>query len=165
MGAFEARKNRFFFLTDMLYINLSDEFDTPGVLFDNVEIVAKLFILDPEVGYRLAEKNGSSIDVLGGIRYWHLRTELEFRPGVLAGVSAEGSRNWVDAVVGLRARGRLSDRWFVVGKFDLGGGGSDFTYQFVGAAGFDVRSKISLLFGYRYLSVDYEDEEDGFLFE
>ncbi|HSE99208.1 MAG TPA: hypothetical protein VLD57_13145 [Blastocatellia bacterium] len=163
MGTFEARKNKFMFLTDMLYINLSDSEATPGPLFSSVKADFKVFILDPEVGYRVAEKNGASLDLLGGLRYWHVNLRLDFREGVLPAVEAERSKNWVDAVGGLRVRAPLSERWFVVGKVDLGGGGSDFTYQFVGAVGVDVAKSVSLLFGYRYLSVDYD--KDDFLFD
>ena len=164
MSAFEARKNRFVLLTDLLYLNLSDSRDTGGPLFSSVKEDFKAFILDPEVGYRVVDSEKGSLDLLGGFRYWYLRNELDFRAGILPARNAVQSKNWVDAVGGLRGRARLSDRWFLTGKTDFGGGGSDFTYQLFGAAGVTVGKRGSLVFGYRYLKVDY-DSDDGFRFD
>jgi len=163
MGVLEARKNKFIFLSDTLYMNLADSGALAGPLFSSAHADFKLFIFDPEVGYRLAGGEAASLDVLGGIRYWHLRTRLEFRPGLLPGTEVERSKNWVDAVGGLRGRAHLSPRWFLVGKGDLGGGGSDFTYQLFGGIGANVGSRASLILGYRHLKADYD--ADGFLFD
>ena len=163
MGTFEAHKNKFTLLADLLYMDLGDSQANAGPLFSSAEANFKEFILDPEVGYRLAETKGASLDVVGGIRYWHARMRLELHPGVLPGTEVEGSRNWMDAVGGLRGRAHLSPRWFVTGKADFGGGGSDFTFQFFGAIGANVGKRASLIVGYRYLKVDYDAE--GFLFD
>ena len=125
----------------------------------------KTFVLDPEVGYRLVdnpEKN-ASIDVLGGVRYWHLRTDITLNPGLLSAVTASRSRGWVDAVAGLSANTDISKRIFITGKTDLGGGGSHFTYQLFGGVGLHMGIHFSLIGGYRHLSVDYN--KDGFLFD
>jgi len=165
MGTFEARKNKFISLTDLQYSNLGTERPNPGILFSSATADFKTFILDPEVGYRVAENpdRGNYVDVLGGIRYYHLRTDLNLAAGLLAARSATRSRGWVDAVGGLRSRIHLTPRFFLTGKVDLGGGGSKFTYQLAGAAGFQVSKSIALLGGYRYLHVNYD--RDNFLFD
>jgi hypothetical protein len=165
MGTFEARKNKFISLTDMQYSNLGTERPNPGILFSSATADFKTFIFDPEVGYRVAENpdRGNYVDVLGGIRYIHLRTDLNFAAGILAARSATRSKDWVDAVGGLRSRIHLTPRFFLTGKGDLGGGGSKFTYQLFGAAGFQVTKRIALLGGWRYLHVDYD--RDNFLFD
>jgi hypothetical protein len=163
MGAFEARKNRFIFLTDLMYLNLSDGSATPGPLFSSVKVDFKAFILDPEVGYRLLEGEGGSIDAVVGFRYWHLRTRLEFRAGILPDTEVTRTKNWADVVGGLRGRAKLSEKWFLTGKGDVGGGGSDITYQLFGGVGFNLCEKGSLVLGYRYLKVDYDN--DDFLFD
>ena len=165
MSTFEARRNRFVILTDLQYSNLGSSNSTPGPLFSGTESDFKTFILDPEVGYRILQnpEKGASLDVLGGVRYWHLKTDLTFNPGLLAGVTITRSRDWVDGVAGLRGRAQLSPRWFITGKGDLGGGGSNFTYQLFGGAGFLVGSRYALIGGYRYLNVNYN--KDDFLFD
>jgi hypothetical protein len=115
------------------------------------------------VGYNLARREGAALDVVGGIRYWHLSVELDFSAGTLPAAGASGSRNWVDAVVGLRGKAHLSPRWFVVGKGDFGGGGSNFTYQLFGGVGAQICKSVSLVVGYRDLDVDYD--RSGFKFD
>jgi hypothetical protein len=165
MGTFEARKNKFIILTDLQYSNLGTDRPTPGPLFTSATADFKTFILDPEVGYRVAqnEAKGRFLDVLGGIRYWHLRSDLNFTAGILPPVSITRSRGWVDAVVGVRGNMALSPKFFLVGKADVGGGGSKFTYQLFGGVGFRVSKSVALIGAYRALSVDYD--KDDFLFD
>ncbi len=164
MGTFEARKGRFFALTDVEYSSVSDENATPGPFFSTVDAGFKLFIFDQEVGYRLYESdNGASVDVLGGIRVWRLKTDFEFGAGILPAVRIEGSRTWVDGVGGLRGKAPLSEKVFVTGKFDLGGGGSQFTWQAFGGLGYNIKPNIARIGGYRVLDVDYN--KDNFVYD
>lgn len=164
MGTFEARKDKFVFLTDLQYSDLATEKGNPGPLFSSTRASFKTFVLDPEVGYRILDnERGAFVDVLGGIRYWHLNGTIDFRAGILPAARASRSRSWVDGVVGLRGKAALSERWFVAGKADLGGGGSNFTYQLFGGVGVNVGKRLALIGGYRDLSVNYN--KDGFLFD
>ena len=52
---------------------------------------------------------------------------------------------------------------FLLGKADIGGGGSKFSYQLFGGFGFRVLPKFALVGGYRSLSVNYD--KDNFLFD
>jgi hypothetical protein len=165
MGTFEARKGKFISLTDLEYVSVSDEKATPGPLFSNVDAGFKTFIFDQEVGYRLLENSekGATLDVLGGARVWRVKTDLEFGAGILPATRVEGSRSWVDAVGGLRGKMALSEKLFLTGKFDLGGGGSKFTWQVFGGGGYNINPKIALIFGYRVLDVDYN--KNNFIFD
>jgi hypothetical protein len=165
MGTLEARKNRFIIITDLQYSNLGTDNPTPGPLFTEATANFKTFILDPEVGYRIAENTdkGTSVDVVGGFRYWHLKPDLTFTAGLLPAITATRSRGWVDAVGGIRGRARLSKRLFVIGKADLGGGGSKFTYQLFGGVGLLMGKRFALIGGYRDLKVNYN--KDNFLFD
>lgn len=165
MGVFEARKGKLVVLTDMEYVAVSDDKATPGPLFSNVTAKFKTFIFDPELGYRVFDdpEKGAFVDVLGGIRVWHVSTDLAFGAGILPATQVEASRNWVDAVVGLRGKAAVSKKMFVTGKFDLGGGGSKFTYQIFGGAGYNVNPKVALIFGYRVLDVNYN--KDNFVYD
>ena len=159
----DAQRDRFVVLTDAFYTDLRGQKATPGPLFSSVDPQQKIFILTPEAGYRVRETPGGWIDVLGGIRLWHLRTELQFQPGLLPGINVQGSRNWVDAVAGVRARTDLSTKWWASAYGDLGTGGSDFTYQIVATAGHDFDRHFTLTLGYRLLNVDYD--KDNFLMD
>lgn len=157
MGTFEARKGKFVSLTDIEYVSVSDDKATPGPLFSTVDAGFKTFIFDQEVGYRLYDDSakGASLDVMGGARVWRVKTDFEFGAGILPATRIEGSRSWVDAVGGLRGKMALSEKVFLTGKFDLGGGGSKFTWQVFAGGGYNINPKIALIFGYRVLDVDY----------
>lgn len=155
MGTFEARKNKFMLITDMMYLSLEETKDTTGPLFSALKVNEKVFMLSPVAGYRLAEKDGASLDAIAGIRFWHTSTRLEVSPGLLAGRVAESSKNWADVIVGLRGQVHVSRIFSLIGRGDVGGGGSDFTYQLFGGGGIDVSKNASLFLGYRYLYVKY----------
>lgn len=165
MGTFEARKGRWIILTDLQYSNLGTDRPRPGLIFTEATAAFKTFILDSEVGYRVvdAPEKGAFVDVLGGIRYWHLRADLTFNSPIVPAVSLSESRGWVDAVIGIRGKTHVSKKWFITGKADLGGGGSKFTYQLFGGAGVMITKSVALIGGYRALSVDYD--RDNFLFD
>ena len=69
----------------------------------------------------------------------------------------------MDGIVGLRGKTALSKKVFITGKFDLGGGGSKFTWQLFGGGGYNIKSNIALIFGYRVLDVDYN--KNGFVYD
>ena len=165
MGTFEARKNRFVILTDLQYSNLGSDRATPGPLFSSAEADFKTFVLDPKVGYRIIDnpEKGAFVDVLGGIRYWHIKTDLTFNAGLLSSVTASRSRSWVDGAAGLRGKTHLTPRIFITGEADLGGGGSNLSYQLFGGVGVLVGKRYALIAGYRDLDVNYN--KDGFLFD
>jgi len=164
IGVVEARKNKLVVLADTEYVSLEDDRATPGPLFGGVNAKFKIFIFDPEVGYRVYENpdTGSSLDVLGGARVWHLSTDFTFTPGILAGTQVDASRTWVDGVGGVRGKVALSKKTFVTARADMGGGGSKFTYQLFGGFGYSIKPNIALIGGYRVLDVNYEKK--GFVY-
>ena len=163
MGLADARRDRLVVLTDVLYTDLRGQRATPGPLFSSVDPEQRMFILTPEAGYRILDSEDASLDVVGGIRYWRLKSELQFQSGVLPGIGLDATRDWVDGIVGARARMPLSRKWWATAYGDVGAGGSEFTYQVVGNAGLDIGEHYALVLGYRYLKVDYD--KDGFLFD
>jgi hypothetical protein len=163
MGMADARLNKFVVVADAFYTDLRGEDATPGPLFSSVEPRQKVFFLTPEAGYRVVDRSGASLDVLGGIRLWHLSSELQFQSGLLPGVNLERSRGWVDAIVGARVRKDFSHKWAADVYGDVGGGGSDPTYQIVATANLNLHERYGLTLGYRYLKVDYD--KDNFLMD
>ncbi|HSJ87594.1 MAG TPA: hypothetical protein VK909_10330, partial [Anaerolineales bacterium] len=131
MGTFEARKKRIVILTDLQFSSLGTDRPSPGPLFSGASADFKTFILEPQVGYRIFDnpEKEAFFGVLGGVRYWHLKTDLTLNAGVLPGVTASRSRGWVDGVAGVRGKTNLTPRFFVTGEADLGGGGSNLTYH------------------------------------
>lgn len=165
MATFEARKKRIVILTDLQFSSLGTDRPSPGPLFSGASADFKTFILEPQVGYRIFDdpEKEAFFGVLGGVRYWHLKTDLTVNAGVLPGVTTSRSRGWVDGIGGVRGKTRLTPRFYVTGEADLGGGGSNFTYHFFGGGGFLVGRRYALIAGYRYLNVNYN--KDRVLFD
>ena len=165
MGVFVAHKGRLAVQTDLEYVSLEDENATPGPLFSSATAKIKTFVFTPEVGYKFYNDpdKGSFVEVLGGTRIWHISSDLTFNAGVLPAVRINQSRSWVDGVVGLRGRAALSEKVFLMGRFDVGGGGSKFTYQLFGGLGYNLNEKVALVGGYRALDVNYD--KNNFLYD
>lgn len=163
-GTFEIRKNRFVSLNDLIWIKLSNTRNTARGLYDTAKIGINLVIMDPEAGYRVINSKSGSLDVLGGARIWSLETNLNTTSGQLEGFEVSQRKTWAAPVVGARGRFDLTSKWFLEGKFDIGGGlGADLTTQVYTGGGYRFSPHVGLIGGYRYLQVDYDDNE-GFLF-
>jgi hypothetical protein len=166
MGAFEARKGRFVILNDLVWAKLSSERDTPGPFYSTAKLGINLFIFDPELGYRVVDSKKGSLDILGGVRVWSVETNLNVTTGALPGFDVSQRKTWAAPVVGLHGIANVTPRFFLAGKFDIGGAGigADLTTQVYGAAGYRITKHVALIGGYRWLQVDYDDEK-GFLFD
>lgn len=166
MGTFEARKGRFVSFNDFFWTKLSAERDTPGGLFSTAKVGVNLLIIDPEVGYRAFESERGFVDVLGGVRVWSVETNLNFNTGTLPGFDVSERKTWAAPVGGVRGVANLSKKFYLTGKFDIGGAGlgADLTSQLFGGAGYRVTKNVALVGGYRWLQVDYSDDE-GFIFD
>ena len=165
MGVFEAHKGKWAMQTDLEFVSLEDDKATPGPLFSSATAKIKTFVFTPEVGYKIYNDphKGSFVQVLGGTRIWHISTNLTFNAGVLPAVQIKASRSWVDGVIGLRGKAALTEKVFFLGRFDVGGGGSKFTYQLFGGLGYSITEKIALVGGYRALDVNYD--RNNFLYD
>jgi hypothetical protein len=86
MGMADARLGHFVVLADGLYTDVRDERATPGPLFSSVNPQQKLFIGTPEAGYRFLDTSNASLEIVGGIRVWHLNSALQFQAGLLPSV-------------------------------------------------------------------------------
>ena len=165
MGVFEAHKDKWAIQTDVEYVSIEDDKATPGPLFSSANAKIKTFVFTPEVGYKIYNDpdKGSFVQVLGGTRIWHISSDLTFNAGVLPAVEIKNSRSWVDGIVGLRGKAALTEKVFFMGRFDVGGGGSKFTYQLFGGLGYNLNKKMALVFGYRDLDVNYD--KNNFLYD
>ncbi len=167
MTAADVRKHRVGVLTDFQYLDLSSsEMSTPfGLLYSSAHTDSQEYILDPEIYVRVFENSKGSVDAFAGIRYWHLRSNLDLRAGLLPAFHAGDSKDWVDPVLGARFRLNLRKGWFVMLKGDAGGfgAGSQETWQIYTGGGKEFKQRYSVFLGYRRLSVDYRD--GGFIYD
>lgn len=162
MGTFEARKGRWGVVFDGLYMKLSADVE-PLVPERSGTNTAELkeTLLQIAGAYRVFDDAVTAVDVLAGARYTNLEVELNLVPTALRPLGRERSGNvdWTDGFVGGRVLHKLSDRWSLVGYADLGGGGTDKSWQLIAGANYRFSDKMSGKFGYRILSMDYDKTE------
>jgi hypothetical protein len=149
LGAFEARTDRWGLLFNTVYLELSD--DSSG---GRVEAHQKQLMLEAAGTFRLGQNPKGRWDGLLGLRYQNLDLKLQF-----PGTEVDGSKSWVDPILGVRYMGSLSRLWFMRWEGDIGGFGvgSDFTWNTSLLLGYRLSSKTDLVIGYRYMDVDFED--------
>jgi len=156
MGVLGARKDRFGFEIDAIYLDTTDsdnESFTPRITLTDVELTST--ILTPMATYRVVEDGQLNLDLLGGVRYLHLDINLKFDE--ISDIGDDGSST--DGIVGFRGTIQLNKDWYLPFYYDVGKGDSELTYQaFAGInykySGFDVGA------GYRYLKFKFDDDED-----
>lgn len=123
----------------------------------------RVTMIQPTIGRTFLSAT-SGFDVLVGLRYWKLRTELNVDPLTRRPPNTRlGSKSWVDATAGLEAHWNPQKIVRVTLGGDMGAGGSRWTWQAYGGAGVDVATWCNIGLYYRGLSVDYD--HDDFLFD
>jgi hypothetical protein len=172
MGLLSARKGPWMYSLEGVYFKLADQ-GAKSVTgpFGHVtvngalELTTKMYVYQGTVGYRVLDGT-TSVDVIGGLRYTKLDVDMNVTitttPGIVfpgGSRSASGSESWTDAVVGARVHHPVSDHVSLLGYADVGGGGSDLTYQVIAGANWEFSKGYTAKAGYRLLDWDYE--EDG----
>jgi hypothetical protein len=161
-----GRYGRWILSADAMYVNLSDSetvgpvpyVGVIGAKYDTAQFSATL-----QGGYRAVDTGRITLDVLGGIRHWHLWNKLEVSA---AGkhLSVKSDYGWTDPLVGARAHFHLNDAFSLLVQGDVGGfGGADSTWQLLATANYKINERLALSVGYKTLSVDYD--ADGHVFQ
>ena len=160
MGVTEARHGVFGILTDFEYIKLSAEANTPfGIFANDIDVTSKTLSVMAAGEFRLVESDALSVDVLAGGRLWSVRTEIDLNGGRADGTSFDDGDTWVDPIVGAKARADLTDLLYLTTWGMIGGFGVESRLQLGrhGCAWLFVQRLVSMVAGYRAMSVDYEN--------
>jgi hypothetical protein len=170
LALFEARKRRWIFGLDTIYMKLKVDGNRSwqGPLGNGnsaaLDVTMTQQMYQPFVGYRLLDER-TKLDLIAGARYTQL--DLKFALSVPTGSpllpdgsrGKSGSESWWDPIVGVRVVTPIADNWSFVGYADVGGGGgSDSTYQLLAGVNWQFAKDFSGKFGYRYLVADYEND-------
>jgi hypothetical protein len=178
----EARKGRHSVATDVVYLSFANEKgNVRSVDFGGDRVPVEVTVnRDTESslkgklvtlvgGYSLNGDSEAPIDVIAGFRYFGVRTSVDWKltgtvsgPGGSGTLPATGSLSrdtdlW-DGIVGLRGRGKISERWHVPYYVDLGTGTSSLTWQAMAGVTYTYHwGDVGLV--YRHLSYDQDDDE------
>lgn len=107
-------------------------------------------------GWRVADDERAGVDVLGGLRHWSVRSEVQVP---LAGIARSPGDSFTDPIVAVRVNAPLSPRWSIIGYADVGGFGvgSEHTHQWLLSANYLHGDAWAFSLGLRELAVDYRD--------
>ena len=161
MSTVAARKGRWSFLVDIIYLELNADdkgsltvpVDSGLTVGTELEVGLKSWVVTPLIAYRLFETPKASFDFAAGARYLWIENDLKLQTNNPLGprevkLSADGDV-W-DGVVAIRGQLKLSDKWYSTCFFDIGTGDSDFTWQAKASIGYKFE-KFSAVCGYRHL--------------
>ncbi|MNX25430.1 hypothetical protein D3C86_554770 [compost metagenome] len=164
MGAVEARYKRFSLLGDVMYSQLSTGGNTQhGILSRRVEMTSESFSGFFGAGYSVLESDRGHLDVIGGGRLWRASTKIALKGGALDGKSRSDSATWIDAVAGLRGQYALSEHWYLTGWGVIGAGEAKLDWDATAALGYQFKSDLSVVLGYRALGVNFR--RNGFVYD
>lgn len=146
----EAQKNRHGFYGDIAYFRLKEE-DARDTVGGSLELKMDALVLESAYFYRLNETYALEF----GGRYLDIETTL--RPALLPSVTR--TSDFTDVIVGFRADFDINQKWDVLFRGNVGGGGTDYS----AGLQIDFRRAFSngntLDIGFRALDIDYADGE------
>ena len=166
----EVRKGRLGLFADIVYTDIEMEDPTPlGIFYSAVTSRTKSWMVSAAGLYRLAENPNRFLDLILGVRYWSVDSELTLKGPQFPFLSERGisnSEDWFDPLIGLKGMSAIGkSKAFISGGFGIGGFGigSDLFWDASINLGYQWTKGFSTTLGYRYLDVDYED--NGFLYD
>lgn len=135
-----------------------------GLVVKNLEVESRTLNAALAFGRTVSKSQNHSVDVYAGLRYWEIKNNFKV---TTAGpvLKPSSSADWADPVIGVAGRYMINDRWSLFGSADIGGFGvgSDMAWTLQAGANYAVTDLFSVSFGWRHMSVDYED--DGIVFD
>ena len=170
MGTIEARRGRWSFLADAVYLSFGDYETTvrsvDGPLMIPVDSATesdlKGFVTTVVAGYGISMEPASRMDVIAGARYTRIKTRLDWNLAGPAGAastsgSAESTKDFFDGVVGIRGNASLGGNWDLRYYADVGAGSSRLTWQAVAGVAYRFGWG-DVLLGYRHLSYEMHND-------
>ena len=144
---------------DLTYLKTSDSTERTFLI---VETDSKQLFFDGAVAW-WPKGAGSNFSLFGGLRYSGFDDRYTFR--LIADNSPVGERpskkDYYDALVGLRYRFDLSDRWALLTRADTSFGDSEGTVLLQANLAWTVgkRQQNRILFGYQYKTAEFRDDD------
>ena len=161
MGTFEARRDKFSLLADVIYLGLGNDTrfqlgNTP--VKGKLEMNSDYWVISAMAGYRLLDTEQSRVDLIGGLRY--LSADISTSMTILKKRKfSETEERW-DGIVGFRGNYKFNQHWYLPFHADVGAGDSDLTWQAMLGIGYRFGwGDLQLV--YRHLA--YEQSSDRFI--
>ena len=173
MGHFEGRRKHFGLFVDMIYLSLADSnvisIGPGGPILSGITTDTSFKLKLYEIGgaYRIGrdDPGSAAFDILLGARVLDVEMNINLilpDPGMTQ-FNLSNTNSESDVFFGGRLVGKFSDKWHYDVRADIGGGGTNGTFNMFGAVGysFGQTGLFALDFGYRYMTIKLEDSEGG----
>ncbi len=145
---FEAWKGDWGILTDLSFVELSDDVAIPVA---TVDVTFQNIIAELAAARRLGETDFS---VLVGARYYSIEPNLIFKDTSQPIPSLKTSGSVLDAFAGFLWRPRINDKLAFLGRVDIGTGDTEVVWNAAATFEYRFKPKFGLIFGYRILDYD-----------
>ena len=169
MASLGARKDRWSWFGDVMYVGIDASETVPAKIPEiptplnaTVKLEQDAWIVTLGGGYEISSTPDSHFDVTAGLRYFSLETDVSADLGGGLSGSVHDESDVLDAVVGLKGRARLGDKWYLNYYADIGTGESDLTWQALAGVNYTL-SKVDVGVGYRILQ--WQLDGSGYLDE
>ncbi len=173
MGGFEARKSKWAFMGDVVYLDMADDKNNSmnlglgigsGVTIDvgaQTELTGWLTHLAG--AYNITTAPRGTLDFLFGTRYLALDTDIDLKitgplPPTLPTKNLSRSVDVLDGVIGVRGQVPLIGDLYLPYHLDVGAGSSQFSWQAIAGLGYRF-SWGGLLLDYRHISFNMGEDE------
>jgi len=162
MATFGARKGKFSMLTDVIYMDLSDDQKHEGEFLGRpvegkLTVGLKSWVLNLIGGYNLIDSGKNVFDIAAGARYLDVDVPVTVKLNDLKIKRSNQDSGW-DGVIGLKGRHNFPDGYYFNYYADIGGGYSKLTWQTAVNFSYDYK-KFSSVVGYRYLKWNFENDQ------
>ncbi len=163
MGTYEVRKDKFSFLSDVVYLGMSGgetiaEDLGKGRLETTVAEEFDAWVVSLYGGYNIIDSAGSTLDIIAGMRYFSLDVDasIDLPGNRLPTIQLSPSFEVYDALIGVKGNFNINENWYVPYVFDIGAGDTDLTWQAQASIGYRFGWG-DVLATYRYLHYEKDD--------
>ena len=149
----EGRKGPWAVALDAIYMDLEQDSESGGLTVGMEQSALEL---------ALFRRLGGAFEVLAGGRYNALGASIQGQA-----VDRSTDQTWFDPIVGFRVGTAETNKWSFSFRGDVGGFGvgSKLTIQLLPILGYRLSDTIGLAVGYRYIDVDYENDDGSFRYD
>lgn len=159
-GLAEISGDRVGVLVDFAYVDIGfgDNVELPPQIPLKPDLDTKAMVGTVSGFYRVVDGDKWDVDLTAGARGFWLETDFTLTGPNGDVIDAGSDANWVDGVIGARARGQYG-RWGLTAEADTGWGSDTSSWQIQGLAEYDLSSRWRLIGGYRFLH--FENSKSG----
>jgi hypothetical protein len=161
-GAFsfhlEAGKGRWAGFADLNFIRLESDADFqvgPATVQGDFELDNAIF----EAGLAYVVHEPARLAILGGLRTYTLSPVINLSTGIGGATPVDASDTSANAFIGIALRPKLSEKWSLITRADIGGGDANLTWSAEGGMAFRFTDWGGLAFGYKALGIDIERDD------